>query len=209
MNTNPKEDDTFYDDMDKSRIHNSCCSCYSLIVLFIISTVLICFGVGWIYWKVTREIKIPNFSSKIANLNELKTRISDSLKTSNDQIEIPLREAEFNYLIGEGFSFGNFLFQNPQAVIDNDKITIYADLVKPLNAKVKFTTIPVANKGRVEFPVSEFDAGNMKISGFILNQFSPMLSQFISSKLELFYNFVYVDNVRLEQSKIIIIGKGK
>lgn len=206
---NKNEDDTFYQELDQHRAHNSCCSCSTLAILFVALTILLCFTVGWGWWKITREIQFPNFSSKITNLNELKNKIANSAKSNSDQIQIPLSESELNYLIGGGFSFGNFLFRNPQAKINSDKITIYAELVKPLNAKIKFTSIPVANKGKVEFPVNEFDAGNMKLPGFVLDKFSPMLSGFISGKLEIFYSKIYVDEVKLEEGKMLIIGKGK
>lgn len=211
METNPKNSndaDKFYDELDKTKVHQSCCTCQTLAILFLTILIILAGGLFYIYYQITRE-KVFSFKLPTVTLQDFNKKLTDLKPDQSGQIQITLTDRDMSALLSEGLSLQSFLLKEIQVQIMPTEILIYGRLVKPLTSKVVISTIPKVQDGKINFEVTGITAGNLNFPKFLNNQIGESLTDLVNAKLAPVYTKFEVQEINLEENKLILTGKAR
>lgn len=203
------DEESFFGEMDKSKIHQSCCTCQSMAILFGLILIILAGGLFYIYWQITREkvfaFKLPTNIS----LQSFNARLNNLSNISSNNLELTLSNEDMTALLSEGLSFQTFLLKEIQVQILPSQILIYGRLVKPLQSKVVISAIPKTQNGKVIFEVTGVTAGNFNFPKFFNSQISKSLNSLIDAKLAPIYAKFNIEEIRLNENSLTIYGQAK
>lgn len=207
----PSDSDKFYEELDKTKVHQSCCTCQTLAILFLTILIILAGTIFYIYYQVTREkvfsFKIPSIS--LDNFNKKLSNLKTAQADQSGQIQITLTDEDLSALLSEGLSLQSFLLKDIQVQILPTEILIYGRLVKPLKSKVVISALPSSKDGKINFEVTGVTAGNFNFPKFINAEIGKSLTNLVNAKLEPIYTKFEVQETNLEENKLIINGKAK
>lgn len=204
-NKNPEED--FYDDLDKTRAHNSCCTFPTLIILFSIILIIAIGGILYLYFQIKSGGLFT--SNKIAiSFSDAQNKIKN-LKTVNNEAQLTLSNEELAAILDSGLSAENFVLRDLTTSISSENILFYGNLIQPMSSKVVINAVAEISNGKVNFRVSQVTAGNLHLFQFLNKDIESRLNENFTAKMNLFYASYDAVEVKLEQNKMIIKGKKK
>lgn len=199
--------DSFYDDLDKTRAHDSCCTFQTMIILFIIILILAIGGILYLYFQIKSGGLFT--SNKVAiSLSDAQNKIKN-LKVTNGEAQITLSNVELAAILDTGLSAENFVLQDLTTSISSENILFYGNLIKPMSTRVVINTIPEISSGKVSFQVKQVTAGNLHLFQFINQSIESRLNENFTTKMSLFYTSYDAVEVKLDQNKLIINGRKK
>ncbi len=207
MNNN-RDADKFYEELDKSKVHQSCCTCQTLAILFLTILVILGGGLFYIYYQVTRE-KVFSFKLPSISLQSFNQKLGNLKSDELGNIQMTLTNEDVSALLSEGLSFQSFILKDIQVQIMPGEMIIYGRLVKPLKSKVVISTVPKPKDGQIEFEVKSITAGNLNFPKFVNVQIAKSLTGLVNAKLAPIYQKFSVQEINLEENKLILKGKAK
>lgn len=202
------QEDEFYFELDRKKLHRSCCTAPTMIIFFVFILIVIIFGALY----GLREIKKINFSSKVIQSTfQDKENFYNKLNLNSRQenFEITITSEELTAVISEGITFKNFIIKNNQAIIQENGIDFYGTLVKPLSSSIQIKTVPKVENSKIKFEVEQITAGKLKMPKLINNQVADTLNKTMDEKFQSLYNQSEVQNISLFDDKMVISGKIK
>jgi len=203
-----QEKESFYEELDEKKSHQSCCTCQTLAIFFLIILIVLASGVIYIYWQITREKSFPANLPGVS-LTQLNDKLKNLKSAANTPVEMSVDESELAFLLNEGISFENFLLKDVQVSINPTNILIYGSLTKPFSSKVVITAVPEAKDGKVNFKVTNISAGNFNLPAIVAERLGENLSNSLSNKMIMLYSKITVNEVKLADKKMILSGKIK
>lgn len=211
MESNPKnsnDSERFYDEMDKTKVHQSCCTCQTLAILFLTLLIILAGGIFYIYYQVTRE-KVFSFKLPTISIQDFNKKLTDLKADQSGQLQITLTNEDMSALLSEGLSLQSFLLKEIQVQIMPTETLIYGRLVKPLKSKVVISAVPRVKDGKINFEVSGITAGNLNFPKILNDQVGKSLTDLVNTKLAPIYAKFDVQEIILEENQLIIKGKAK
>lgn len=214
METNPNnlnidnDADKFYEEMDKTKVHQSCCTCQTLGIFFAVLLILSIVGILSIYYQITRE-KVFSFKLPTISINNFNHKLADLKPDQSGQIQITLTNEDMSALMSGGLSWQSFLLQEIQVQIMPTEMLIYGHLIKPIKSKVVISAMPRAKSGKINFEVTGVTAGNFNFPKFVNHQVGLALTNLIDVKLAPIYQKFDVQEVTLGDGQLTIIGHAK
>jgi len=205
---NNRDADKFYEELDKSKVHQSCCTCQTLAILFLTILVILGGGLFYIYYQVTRE-KVFSFKLPSISLQSFNQKLGNLKSDELGNIQMTLTNEDVSALLSEGLSFQSFILKDIQVQIMPGEMIIYGRLVKPLKSKVVISTVPKPKDGQIEFEVKSITAGNLNFPKFVNVQIAKSLTGLVNAKLAPIYQKFSVQEINLEENKLILKGKAK
>lgn len=205
MRTKNQEDE-FYRELDQKTLHHSCCTTQTMLLSFIIILIVATLGTIYIYSR----LKKISFSSKtILSTFQNKDDFQEKLKLEPDQenFEITITSEELTAITTEGISGKNFLVKNIQVIVEQDKLTIFGTLLKPINSQIKIEALPKVENGKIKFEVQKMTAGSLGIPKFISSKIENALNLAMDENFEILYNTAEVQTIELFDDKMVIGGK--
>lgn len=202
------EENKFYAEMDQQKFHQSCCTCQTMMILFSIILIILAGGIFYLYWQITRE-KVFSFHLPTISLQNFSQKINNLKADDAGNLQIALTDEDMTALLSEGLSFQLLLLKDIQVQILPNQMLIYGTLVKPLKSKVVIGTIPKPKNGQIDFEITSVSAGNFNFPKFLENQIGKSLTSLVNAKLSPVYQKFSVEEINLENNKLIIKGKAK
>jgi len=205
VSKNSEED--FYDDLDKTRAHSSCCTYQSMIILFFIVLMICVGGIIYLYYQIKSGGLFA--SNKVAvSLTAAQNKIKD-LKSVGSETQLEFSNEELAAILGTGISAENFALQDLTTSISSENILFYGNLIKPMSSRVVINTVPEISNGKVNFKVSQVTTGNVHLFQFLNKDIESRLNENFTTKMNLFYTNYDAAEFKLEQNKLIINGRKK
>lgn len=202
------DENRFYKEVDEKRSHNSCCTCQTMLIFFVIIFIITIFGVYYFYKQITNSNIKFNLPDITASFDEVKNKFS-KMDFSGKDISLPVSEEELSVLIKDGFNLESLSLKDLQTTINPESIIIYGDLIKPINSKIAMETIPEIIDNRIYFRVDSIKAGKLNLPKFIADRYAESLSENLAQKISVIYNNFTVEEVILQDKKMLIKGKKK
>ena len=103
----PNDEEKFYEDLDKRNSRQSCCTCQTLVIFFIILFLILAGLAIFIYYKVTHGQSINMNETQIISSSQLTDKFKNISPDVNHQIQITITSQELTTLLAEGLSAGN------------------------------------------------------------------------------------------------------
>jgi uncharacterized protein YpmS len=207
--SNSKEDDKFYEELDQDKTHGSCCTCYTLSLLFVFILLTLAVGSFYLYRQISSEKIFPLNVNLRTSLQDLTNRFNSLKLDAFNLATVELSEQDLNAIMSGGFSFQNFILKDVQTSIMQDEIILYGSLIKPLSSKVVIGMKPRVENGKIVFEVQSVQAGKLKIPKFMNLQIENNLNNSMDAKLGIVYEKLLIEDVRVEDRKIIMKGRLK
>ena len=204
-----KNDEEFYQELDRDRTHASCCTCQTMFLLFGFLLIISIASIFFLYYQFKHHAYQNLFNSnlKISQTLENITSQFDQFKINNAG-QIVLTEDQLNTLLSTDINFRNFVFKDTITSIDADQIIVYGHLVGA-NSKAVISFVPKAENGKVKFESKSLVIAEIKMPGFMADQIVNNINSSLDTKLKLFYTRFTVVDVKLDNKKMIIDGTTK
>lgn len=201
------QEDEFYAELDRKKLHQSCCTAPTMLIFFGILLIMAIGGSFYLYQK----IKAIDFSFQTPAVFQNKKVFSEKLKLDPTQpsFEIPVTSNDLTAVLTEGISGRNFIIKNIQARIGQGGVSIFGTLTKPLGSQIKIEATPQVANGKIEFVVTKFTAGQLVLPQFVGTEIAKGLNRAMDENFNSFYQTASVENITLSDDKMVIGGKTK
>jgi len=208
------DEDKFYREMDVKKIHQSCCTCQTLTILFILLFFFLAGTFSYVLWQVKSkpigDFSLKSLPSSMATvLKGFQGKLDELKSEKSKEVQITITEQEFTAMVAEGFSFDQFVLRDSLVKIDEANVTLYSNLVKPLNSRIIIKTIPTVKEGKLSFEITSIKTGMLELPKFLVIKISNNLSGLISGKINSVYNRMEIEKIDLKNGRMILTGKGK
>lgn len=206
---NTEKEEDFYRELDKKSLHQSCCTCQTLAIFFVGLLLILSSTIFFLYWQISRGGGLRFGIAQVATIKDLQNKLTLSAPDATGSYQLILSADELNTVMNEGLSISDFILKDTVVSINPNEILIYGNLVKPLNAKIVFSTKPSVENGKLVLTVTKITAGNITLPGFFFKEATASLNDLLDKKLVTFYNKATVTSVSLDSNTMIINGKTK
>lgn len=201
-----EENDNFYAELDKKTINQSCCTCQTLIILFVIILFLVSGGVFYLYLQVTKGSGI--FLNRNTKTEKIDTKL-ESVKSQNGRYSLIITDNEMRDSLNDGITLQNFVLKDVDTAINPLEILISGILVQPLNSKVVISVLPKAENGKLKFTVSKITTGSINLPKIFNQRVSETINSIFDKKMDKFYKNNIIEEVELKDNQMEIKGKIK
>lgn len=197
----------FYDDLDKTRSHDSCCTFQTMLILFFIILFIIAGGIIYLYYQIKSGGLFT--SNKVAiSLTDAQNKIKN-LSATNSEVQLTFSNEDLAAILGTGLTAENFVLRDLTTSISSENILFYGNLIKPMSSRIVINAYPEVTDGKVAFRVNETSAGNLHLFQFLNKDIESRLNENFTTKMSLFYTSYNAVGVKLESNKLIINGRKK
>lgn len=200
--------DEFYQELDQKKLHQSCCTCHTLVILFGFFLIIVSGSIFYLYWQVTHGGMLRSGNNKSVTIKDFDNKLNN-VAVEDNIFTLSLTADELNSVLTKGLSVDDFILKDIVTSINPSEVLIYGNLVKPLNAKVMITCLPTAAGGKIKLQVTKISAGSVNLPAILNRKVSDNITTLLDRKFENFYKKNTVEQVSLNQDTILVSGKIK
>ena len=206
---NKSPEDEFYEELDKKKIGQSCCTWQAMLLFF--GGLLVAAAILTVY--LFYQVKQLNFSfRKIYPSQISKTRFGEKLQLNPKEateFSIVLTSEELTAIAAGGINSLLMEVKEVQMEIFPEKILVSGRLIKPLKADLQIETVPEISEGKIKLKTQKITAGKLVLPGFLSKEIEKTLNGFIDGKFAPLYKNYQVEEIELEKDKMTISGRLK
>ena len=195
--------------MDKKTTRRSCCTCQTMLILFGVIFLV----VGLFTFYLFRQIKQIDFSpSQIFPSTVSRESFSRKLQIdpqSNPELKLTITAEELGSVFSSGLSGGGFEIKEMWAQIEEDGITIFGQLTKPLRTSLTIEAKPEVLDGKIGFKIEKISAGKLTLPGLLNSEIEKALNKIIDENFTSLYENYKIEKIELQKDQMIILGKLK
>ncbi len=203
------QEDDFYREMDKKTARTSCCTCKTMTMLF--GVLFIITGIFAFY--LFKQIKQFNYSlEKIYPSTASQNSFSEKLQVNPEEVKdfiIVIKSEELTSIASSGIKTTFFEIKEIQAEINQDNITVFGKLIKPIKSDIKIETEPIVEDGRVKLQVKKTMAGKLALPGAFNSQFEKSINKLMDENFKDLYENYQVKTIDLAEDEMVIKGSLK
>lgn len=195
--------------MDKKTFRRSCCNCQTMLILFGVIFLV----VGLLTFYLFRQIKQIDFSPSRVFLSTV-SRESFMKKLqidpqSNPELKLMITSEELSSALSSDLSGTGFEIREMRAQIEEDGVTLYGQLTKPLRSNLTIEANPEVLDDQIEFKVEKISAGKLTLPGLLNSEIEKALNKIIDERFASLYENYQIQRIELEKDQMIILGKLK
>lgn len=196
----------FYSDLDKKTEKKSCCSCYTLAILFIIAAIIVVLLALYLLKTFRGKEITPNFSN--VNAGEL---IGNKLNQIKDEptLKLAISSSELTALLDAGVNSFNLELQEPKVDITDSEIIISGKQKQFFSSTIVINVLPVVKNEKVYLRVIKVKSWNLPMPGMLSAGFEKTLNNILDKRLQDVYDKYKVTDIQLEEGQMTIFGKIK
>lgn len=209
MSANQKqnpENETFYQELDEKTRRRSCCNCSTMIILFLIVSLLAIALTIFLFGKIRGANLENNFLPK-----KLET-LSDKFvlgPENNPTFTLTVTENELTAASGGELAVGGWQIKNLEFKIDELMIEVDGQLVKIFKFNLKIFSLPEVVDGKVKLKIQKISAGGLGMPGFFRVEMEKALNNLLDKNFASIYENYQVTDIKLNQDEMLISGKLK
>jgi len=203
------DEEIIFGELDRKRAHQSCCTCQSMALFFILIVIILASGLYYIYWQITRE-KVFSFQLPSAvSMQDFTARLDGLKPDTKNSLSLNLSNDEVTALFSEGLSLQSFILQDAQVQVMPSQMLIYGRLTKPLTSKVVLSAVPKVQEGKIVLETTGVTAGNFNFPKVVYPLVNQSITERFNSKLSLVYAKFTIEDVQLNENSLTIKGKAR